>query len=427
MSVGSLVGVLVFGSLVALTLTAPRRPRWLAGLAYRVAAVFNEAPFPFVYLLLAFALVPLALGQRDSLGGTVVLGLEVLVVLGLLVIAWRGARERPVVERALDESLGAGWREGTRARLLDAGRRRPPLARILLLPFVFRPSSVARVRNVAYGPAGRSNLLDVYHHRSRPERAPVLVYFHGGGYRGGRKSFEARALLFRLASQGWVTISANYRLRPEATFHDHLADVKRVIAWAREHGHEYGADAATLFLAGSSAGGQLASIAALTQNDPHYQPGFEEVDTSVTAVASLYGWYGGYYELGGPTSEVGVLGHPAEDARRSSSPTGRMTRSRTSRRRATPSLTSATPRRARSCSRSSRTVSTRSTSSIPSGSRPSSTASRHSRPGFERSPRPEHIPAGSRSPPAGAEFDPHAERPKARSRSASRRAACSGG
>ena len=50
------------------------------------------------------------------------------------------------------------------------------------------------------------------------------------------------------------------------------------------------------------------------QNDPSYQPGLEEVDTSVTAVASLYGWYGGYYEMGGPASEVGVLGHDVGDA-----------------------------------------------------------------------------------------------------------------
>jgi acetyl esterase/lipase len=142
----------------------------------------------------------------------------------------------------------------------------------------------------------------------------VLIYFHGGGYYGGRKSVEGRALLFRLASQGWVTISANYRLRPRARFFDHLIDVKKVIAWVREHGHAYGADPSTLLLSGGSAGGHLSSIAALTQNDPRYQPGFEKVDTSVTAVASLYGWYGGYYEMGGPASEVGVLGHDAGDA-----------------------------------------------------------------------------------------------------------------
>src|SRR5690606_30540522 len=100
-------------------------------------------------------------------------------------------------------------------------------------------------------------------------------------------------------------------LRPEAGFFEHLVDMKKVIAWVRAHAHEYGADPATLFLAGGSAGGHLSSIAAQTQNDPKYQPGFEGADTSVTAVASFYGWYGGYYGIGGAASEVGPLGHDA--------------------------------------------------------------------------------------------------------------------
>ena len=99
-------------------------------------------------------------------------------------------------------------------------------------------------------------------------------------------------MLHRLARQGWVCISANYRLRPAATFPDYLIDVKKVIVWARDHAHEYGADPALLFVAGSSAGAHLAATAALTPNDPSFQPGFEHVDTSVTAAIGLYGYYG---------------------------------------------------------------------------------------------------------------------------------------
>ena len=136
------------------------------------------------------------------------------------------------------------------------------------------------------------NLLDVYRHRTHPDGGAVFVYFHGGGFVGGRKNREARALVYRLASQGWICISANYRLRPAGPFPDPLIDAKRVIAWAREHGHEYGADPSTLFVAGSSAGGFLASMAALTQQDPRFQPGFEQADTSVTAAVALYGYFG---------------------------------------------------------------------------------------------------------------------------------------
>jgi acetyl esterase/lipase len=89
-----------------------------------------------------------------------------------------------------------------------------------------------------------------------------------------------------------VCISANYRLFPAGRFPDPVIDVKRVIAWVREHGHEYGADPAAIFLAGSSAGGHLAWLAALTPADPLFQPGFEDADTSVAGAISLSGYYG---------------------------------------------------------------------------------------------------------------------------------------
>jgi hypothetical protein len=116
MPYGSLIGVLIFGALVALTLIAPRRPRLIAGLSYRVASAYNEAPFPFIFLIVGSSIHPVAQGQLESRAGLVVLGLTLLVVFGLLVIAWRGARERSVVERALGDGLGAGWREATRPR-----------------------------------------------------------------------------------------------------------------------------------------------------------------------------------------------------------------------------------------------------------------------------------------------------------------------
>jgi acetyl esterase/lipase len=44
-----------------------------------------------------------------------------------------------------------------------------------------------------------------------------------------------------------------------------------------------------VFVAGSSAGGHLTAMAALTPNDAGFQPGFERADTSVTAAICLYG------------------------------------------------------------------------------------------------------------------------------------------
>lgn len=183
-------------------------------------------------------------------------------------------------------------------------RHRLPLARILFGPFLFRRHDVERVANIRYGDAGKRNLLDVYRHRSQPSECPTLIHLHGGAFAIGRKNRDARPLLYRLASQGWVCVSANYRLGRGARFPDHLVDVKKVIAWVREYGHEYGANPEVVFVAGSSAGAHLASMAALTPNIAAFQPGFEQTDTSVTAAISLYGYYGSIGTNGLPSSPM---------------------------------------------------------------------------------------------------------------------------
>ena len=76
-----------------------------------------------------------------------------------------------------------------------------------------------------------------------------------------------------------------------ATFPDHLIDVKRAIAWVREHADEHGIDPDFIVVTGASAGGHLTALTALTANDPQYQPGFEEADTSVQAAVPFYGVY----------------------------------------------------------------------------------------------------------------------------------------
>ena len=291
------IGYLVAVTLVAwctLFALAPPRPRRSSpsNISYWFGHLLNELPFVAFYWLLASTLLAVGQGDVDTSGGWVAFGLAVLTTVGLVVVAWRGLRAGPEVEHALRAGLGAEWRTAIDSELAARLRRRRPFARILFAPFFVRRPDVERIANVSYGDAGSSNLLDVYRHRSHPSGGPTLIHLHGGAFRRGRKSREARPLLYRLASQGWVCISANYRLSPAATFPDHLIDVKKVIAWTRAHGHEYGADPAVVFVAGSSAGGHLAAFAALTPNDPVFQPGFERANTSVVAAISLYGYYG---------------------------------------------------------------------------------------------------------------------------------------
>jgi acetyl esterase/lipase len=296
MPIGYLVTVVVFALGTFLALAPLRRPPALGKLSWLYSGGINELPLVVILFLLAATLLAIADGEIGSPGAWAVVAVAALTIVGLGIIARRGLQTDRVVEEALDKGLGPGWRtalgDGPDAR----PRRRHRLSRTLWpFPWLNRPGAVEKVSNVSYGDAGRQNLLDVYRHRSHLSGAPTLVYMHGGGYFSGRKGREALPLIHRLASHGWVCISANYRLRPSATFPDHLIDLKKVIAWTREHSDEYGVNPDALFVAGSSAGGHLAALAALTPNDPAFQPGFEEANTSVSAAVSLYGYLGSYY------------------------------------------------------------------------------------------------------------------------------------
>jgi acetyl esterase/lipase len=97
--------------------------------------------------------------------------------------------------------------------------------------------------------------------------------------------------MLELAAKGWVCVAINYRLSPRATWPDHLVDCKRAIAWIREHIADYGGDPERILVTGGSAGGHLAAMVGLTGNDAVYQPGFEDVDTSVIGCVPFYGVY----------------------------------------------------------------------------------------------------------------------------------------
>ncbi|MFI6585205.1 alpha/beta hydrolase [Embleya sp. NPDC050493] len=311
MPVGYLVTVAAVAVATLLALVPLRRPRLLADLSFRLTLVLNEVPFLCFCWLLACTAWAFSQGDVQSLVGWATVGLAGASTAGLAVLARNGLRAGPVAEQALAEALGADWRTSIDPGTAAGLRRRLPLGRILVVPFFRRRRDVRRTANIGYGDAGRRNLLDVYHHRSRPSGGPVLIHLHGGGYDRGRKNSHSLPLIHRLASRGWVCISANYRLRSDARHPDHLIDLKRVIAWVRENGHAYGADPSKLFASGSSAGAHLAALAALTPNDPAFQPGFESVDTTVTAAVCLNGYYGNYYGQGPDSSPLAYVGPDA--------------------------------------------------------------------------------------------------------------------
>jgi acetyl esterase/lipase len=314
MPIGYLVSVLGAAVATALALSprATRGPR--ATPAFVVESAANELPFLILYWLALSTVLAVAQGDIASPVGRIAAGIMLLTSVGVAVVVHRALQARLAIDTALARGIGDGWRSAIDPALSRGLRPHVPLGRVLIAPLRFPPRAVERTRNIAYGPAGRDNLLDLYRPRSRPARCPALIHFHPGGFFSGRKSRQSRPIIDQLVRSGWVCVSANYRLGDAGAFPNHLVDTKLVIAWLRAHAGEYGVDPDSIVVAGGSAGAHLAAMCALTANDPRFQPGFEDADTGVAATIGLYGYYG-------PASTAGpILSSPAEYVRADAPP-----------------------------------------------------------------------------------------------------------
>lgn len=174
----------------------------------------------------------------------------------------------------------------------------------LATPFRKDDPRVRVERDVRYSDAGKRGLLDIYRPAGRElSGAPVLLQIHGGGWTLGSKNEQGIPLMNEMAADGWVCVAINYRLAPRDPFPAQIIDVKRAIAWVKEHIADYGGDPSYVVVTGGSAGGHLTALAALTPNDPEYQPGFEDADTTVQAAVPHYG----VYDIAGSTGLASAL------------------------------------------------------------------------------------------------------------------------
>jgi len=147
--------------------------------------------------------------------------------------------------------------------------------------------------------------LDVYRPVGpHPGNAPTVVFFYGGGWQRGKRE-QYRFMGRRLAQNGILAVVADYRTYPQAGFPAFLDDAARAVAWTRDNAARHGGDARRLFVAGHSAGAQ---IAALLGADPRYlaRHGMQPAD-----LAGVIGMSGPYdFVISG--QYVKVFGAPAQ-------------------------------------------------------------------------------------------------------------------
>jgi acetyl esterase/lipase len=153
---------------------------------------------------------------------------------------------------------------------------------------------IQRVRTLTYAHVGRQKLtklkMDVFKHTNTASNAPIFLYIHGGGWITGHRRTPPFPLVYQVASHGWVVCVIDYRLSPKVRFPTHLKDCKRAIVWLKLHAKiQLDANGDFIVVGGESAGGHLSSLIALTANHKEFQPGFEDIDTSVRGCIDAYG------------------------------------------------------------------------------------------------------------------------------------------
>lgn len=110
--------------------------------------------------------------------------------------------------------------------------------------------------NLAYGPLPGER-LDLCTPAKAPGTHPGVILIHGGGWQSGDKVFF-QTMCKKLAAQGFVAATINYRLAPRYTWPAQLVDVQLAVRWLRTHAEQAGLDSRRLCAWGQSAGGHLA-------------------------------------------------------------------------------------------------------------------------------------------------------------------------
>lgn len=102
--------------------------------------------------------------------------------------------------------------------------------------------------------------LDIYAPINK-KNFPTVVWFHGGGLTGGKKSIPKE-----LKEQGIAVVAVNYRLSPKVKVADCIDDAAAAVTWTFQNIEKYGGSKEKIFVSGHSAGGYLTSMIGLDKS-----------------------------------------------------------------------------------------------------------------------------------------------------------------
>jgi acetyl esterase/lipase len=195
------------------------------------------------------------------------------------------------------------------------------------------PHGVKVERDLAY--AGTDNprqRLDLYLPAARDAEKllPLVVFIHGGGWRGGDKRGMGEAAHPLLEDGGYAVASVGYRLTDEAAWPAQIHDCKAAIRWLRANAATYGLDPERIGVIGPSAGGHLVAMLGTSGGVAALEGDLgahDDTDSRVACVVDLFGpsdllAMGGQHDQPG-SPEARLIGGPVQEhkeAARNASP-----------------------------------------------------------------------------------------------------------
>ena len=153
------------------------------------------------------------------------------------------------------------------------------------------PKGVKIKKDIVYSRIGtRKLVLDIFYPKKSKQKNPAVLMIHGGGWRSGDRSHNTPTAKL-LADNGYVAVSAEYRLSTEATYPAAVQDLKTAVRWMRANARKYKIDTSKIATWGCSAGGQLAALLGTTNGDAKFEGvgGYQNYSSNIQAIVDVDG------------------------------------------------------------------------------------------------------------------------------------------
>lgn len=157
------------------------------------------------------------------------------------------------------------------------------------------PSTTVFYKNIPYaGDTLRRHLLDIYLPPREKSNRPLVVWIHGGAWMLNDKYADMsymKTTVRSLIDSGYAFASIDYRYSTDSVFPAQIRDCNRAIEFLYQHAGEYGYDKDRIALIGFSAGGHLASLLGLSNNNAvkEFYPAGGKPNFRIKCVLDFYG------------------------------------------------------------------------------------------------------------------------------------------